>query len=562
MDLEDKSDSDAWLESSGDEKIEKKTEVRGLEETGRIVSNEMEIVTSDSDSDSFFADKKPKTTSGNKKSNIKDKDVLLSQGRVSNNFQDSNRIESRRNIPSYFRSELKKNALEKSKKRKRADSLKLFENDLNYESDEDMSCEEDIEENDQMEDDDVELPMDVNERKLYTRKLLQDNRKLYFINQGITSAKPYFTDYLGRNPAGIQGTKNFSTNYLSRVYDRVHQYRYRSSMEQIYAVFTPNEKKKLIEVVRQLKAENEPIHNIENVNWPKWEQVASMLEPWKPVRQKFPRSFVECYIAWRAIRLDTMKVKQSGRGYGTVKPNDLVWTKEDSALLETAVETYGICNWGNVMSYMKEHSKNINKEQLFYPLSCLRQYQYLDDSEIVNKLNFTHDEDETIRKLVELEGYNWKKIATLLYSALNIQRTPKQLKDRFLLYLEASKQENVPFSDEETLKVLLAAKAFTDIHGSDGKKKIQNKTTDVHNISERSPSPTISATPSAGVFLSPVVNKRGKKGRNMREEAPSWKGMEIHFPARKVVHVKSHFEKICGYTLYDPKKEKGKKNNE
>merc|ERR1712137_602347 len=99
--------------------------------------------------------------------------------------------------------------------------------------------------------------------------------------------------------------------------------------------------------LRELKAENEPIHNIENVNWPKWEQIASLLEPWKSTRQNFPRSSVECYIAWRALRLERMKVKQTGRGFSTVKPNDLVWTKDDSTLLETAVEMYGMCDWSN-----------------------------------------------------------------------------------------------------------------------------------------------------------------------------------------------------------------------
>ena len=241
----------------------------------------------------------------------------------------------------------------------------------------------------------------------------------------------------------------------------------------------------MVEIVGQVKAETEPLHNVENVDWPKWEQVASMLEPWKPNRQKFPRSSVECYIAWRALRLETMKIKQSGRGYGTMKPNDLMWTKEDGDLLETAVELYGICNWDNVVSYMKQHSKNINKDHLFHPLSCLRQYHYLGDPEVVNKLNFTPREDETIRELVEIEGYNWRKIATLLDRLLNIKRTPKQLKDRFILYLEASKKENIPFSEEETLKVLLAAKSCTDIHSSDGKKKTQTTTANVTNNSDK-----------------------------------------------------------------------------
>ena len=49
--------------------------------------------------------------------------------------------------------------------------------------------------------------MTVTDRNHYIKKLVRDNQKVYFVNQGITSVKPYLTDYLGRNPAGIQGTK-------------------------------------------------------------------------------------------------------------------------------------------------------------------------------------------------------------------------------------------------------------------------------------------------------------------------------------------------------------------
>jgi hypothetical protein len=116
------------------------------------------------------------------------------------------------------------------------------------------------------------------------------------------------------------------------------------------------------------------------------------------------------------------------------------WTiAQDEQLINLANQSYGRHNW-------KEIAAQINYKT---PNSCYLRYKTINPH--IKKGPWTKEEDECIFKGVELYGKVWKIIARELF----INRTSKQIRDRYINYLDPILDKSKFSLDEDLLLIEL-----------------------------------------------------------------------------------------------------------
>jgi len=107
------------------------------------------------------------------------------------------------------------------------------------------------------------------------------------------------------------------------------------------------------------------------------------------------------------------------------------WSEEEDEILLQLVQKYSSKNW-------KEISKNfINKKAI----QCYSRYKQIKPG--LKKGLWTPEEDDEVRKLVNLHGQQWSYISNIIKT-----RNGKQIRDRYLNYINPSTKHN-EFSEEE-----------------------------------------------------------------------------------------------------------------
>ncbi len=111
-----------------------------------------------------------------------------------------------------------------------------------------------------------------------------------------------------------------------------------------------------------------------------------------------------------------------------------IWTPEEDDQLLKLVQTYSSKNW-------KEISNNfINKTSI----QCYSRYKQVKPG--LKKGLWTQEEDEQVKKFVEIYGHQWSFIASLMKS-----RNGKQIRDRYLNYINPGTKHNEFTEDEDEI---------------------------------------------------------------------------------------------------------------
>jgi hypothetical protein len=114
------------------------------------------------------------------------------------------------------------------------------------------------------------------------------------------------------------------------------------------------------------------------------------------------------------------------------------WTGEEDNQLLQLVQMYSSKNW-------KEISRNfVNKKSI----QCYSRYKQIKPG--IKKGPWDNEEDEEVKKYVDLYGHQWSYISNLIKT-----RNGKQIRDRYLNYINPSTKHNEFTEDEdETIKRL------------------------------------------------------------------------------------------------------------
>ena len=118
------------------------------------------------------------------------------------------------------------------------------------------------------------------------------------------------------------------------------------------------------------------------------------------------------------------------------------WTKEEDDALRECVNLYGEKAWHQVCKFIPGRSSRQCKERWFYGVSPN-----------IRKDEFSKDEDELLKSLVESVGTKWTQISPQFNG-----RTPETLKNRYYLITRKEKNEKTRKKDIEKEKRAFANK--------------------------------------------------------------------------------------------------------
>ena len=115
-----------------------------------------------------------------------------------------------------------------------------------------------------------------------------------------------------------------------------------------------------------------------------------------------------------------------------------LWSKQEDELLLNISKNYVNKNW-------LEISKSIEKKN---PAQCSNRYLKIKPG--IKKGNWLSEEDNLIKQNVKNLGKKWSQISKLM-----VNRTGKQIRDRYLNYLDSNfKKERFSFEEDEKIKEL------------------------------------------------------------------------------------------------------------
>jgi hypothetical protein len=123
---------------------------------------------------------------------------------------------------------------------------------------------------------------------------------------------------------------------------------------------------------------------------------------------------------------------------------DKHWTlAQDKQLINLASQSSGRRNWKDIAAQIDHKT----------PASCYLRYKIINPN--IRKGFWTQEEDQLILKGIDLYGKAWKVIAWKLFT----NRTSKQIRDRFINYLDPAVDKS-KFSVDEDLLLIELQKAY------------------------------------------------------------------------------------------------------